>query len=255
GRARCEVFDEGMRLRVLNRLNTENELRAGLGRGELLVEYQPLVRVADGKVVGAEALARWAHPERGLLGPGEFIEMAATLVRIKAQMLFPRRADDEEEDPRADLVRRLLEYEHFREAAELMERAERDRARYFRKGYVPVRRPAPPSEAPLDTGWDEVWEALLAMVARQAEPAPAYRFAGQTVRLEEKVGYILARLSSVSRVEFSALVSPWGTRTHAVMSLLACLELARRSALRLRQSEPFATLWVYSRDDEDADAA
>ncbi len=76
GRARCEVFDEGMRLRVLNRLNTENELRAGLGRGELLVEYQPLVRVADCKVVGAEALARWEHPERGLLGPGEFIEMA-----------------------------------------------------------------------------------------------------------------------------------------------------------------------------------
>jgi len=76
GRARCEVFDEGMRLRVLNRLNTENELRAGLGRGELFVEYQPLVRVEDGKVVGAEALARWAHPERGLLGPGAFIEMA-----------------------------------------------------------------------------------------------------------------------------------------------------------------------------------
>ena len=76
GRARCEVFDEGMRLRVLNRLNTENELRAGLGRGELFVEYQPLVRVTDGKIVGAEALARWAHPVRGLLGPSEFIEMA-----------------------------------------------------------------------------------------------------------------------------------------------------------------------------------
>src|SRR3712207_8460852 len=49
---------------------------------------------------------------------GEFLEMAATLVRIKAQMLFPRRGDEEEgDDPRADLVRRLLEYEHFREAA------------------------------------------------------------------------------------------------------------------------------------------
>ena len=186
---------------------------------------------------------------------GEFIEMAATLVRIKAQMLFPRRAEAEDEDPRADLVRRLLEYEHFREAAELMERAERTRARYFRKGYVPMRRPPPSSEAPLETGWDEVWAALVAMVARQAEPEPGYRFAGRAVRMDEKMDYILERLGAETRLEFSALVSPWGTRLHAVMSLLACLELARRAALRLRQSGPFSTLWVYARADEDADAA
>jgi hypothetical protein len=61
------------------------------------------------------ASTAWERAE--LERAGEFLEMAATLVRIKAQMLFPRRASEEEEDPRADLVRRLLEYEHFREAA------------------------------------------------------------------------------------------------------------------------------------------
>jgi segregation and condensation protein A len=186
---------------------------------------------------------------------GEFIEMAATLVRIKAQMLFPRRVDEEDEDPRADLVRRLLEYEYFREAAEVMERAQRDRARYFRKGYV-ARRAAPPlTDAPLDTEWDEVWAAVHAMAARLATPEPYYHFAGRAIRLDEKIEYILSRLGSVPRLEFSALVSPWGTRMHAVASLLACLELAKRSALRLRQSTPFATLWVYPRDDDEADAA
>ena len=186
---------------------------------------------------------------------GDFIEMAATLVRIKAQMLFPRRGEPEEEDPRADLVRRLLEYEHFREAAELMERSERTRARYFRRGFVPPRRPPPLADAPLETEWDEVWEALMAMSARLAEPEPGYRYAGRLVRMDEKIDYILDRLSGAARLEFSALVSPWGTRMHAVMSLLACLELARRSALRLRQSMPFATLWVYARGEEEADAA
>ena len=186
---------------------------------------------------------------------GDFIEMAATLVRIKAQMLFPRRGEPEEEDPRAELVRRLLEYEHFREAAALMERSERTRARYFRKGFVPLRRPPPLSDAPLDTGWDEVWEAVLAMSSRLAEPEPGYRYAGRTVPLEEKIDYVRGRLRGAARLEFSALVAPWGTRMHAVISLLACLELARRSALRLRQSKPFATLWVYARDEEEADAA
>ena len=185
---------------------------------------------------------------------GDFIEMAATLVRIKAQMLFPRRGEPDEDDPRAELVRRLLEYEHFREAAERMERAERTRARYFRKGFVPLRRPPPLSDAPLETRWDEVWEALTAMAARLAEPEPGYRYEARPVRMDEKIDYILDRLRGAARLEFSALVSPWGTRMHAVMSLLACLELAKRSELSLRQAAPFAPLWIYRRG-EDADAA
>jgi chromatin segregation and condensation protein Rec8/ScpA/Scc1 (kleisin family) len=56
----------------------------------------------------------------------------------------------------------------------------------------------------------------------------------------------------VTRVEFTELVSPWGTRMHAVMSLLACLELTKRSELKLRQSAPFAQLWVYRGEGVDA---
>jgi segregation and condensation protein A len=185
---------------------------------------------------------------------GEFLEMAATLIRIKAQLLFPRREEDEEDDPRAELVRRLLEYEHFREAAELLEAAERERARYRAKGYVPPR-PAPPAaDAPLETGWGEVWAAVLAMAERLESPEPGYRIQGRVVRMEEKVDYILQALSGAARVEFAELVAPWGTRMHAVMSLLACLELTKRSSLRLRQVSPFAPLWVYRRREE-ADAA
>lgn len=185
---------------------------------------------------------------------GEFVEMAATLVRIKAQTLFPRREEDEFEDPRAELVRRLLEYEHFREAADRLERAERGRGRHHPRGYVEPRPPPALEEAPLETRWEEVWAAVLALADRLAEPEPGYVFAARPVRIEEKMDHVLAALRRRQRIAFSALVDPWGTRMHAVVSLLACLELGRRNTLRLRQSAPFEPLWIY-RGSGDGDAA
>jgi segregation and condensation protein A len=177
---------------------------------------------------------------------GEFLEMAATLVRIKVQMLFPRRDTDEEEDPRADLVRRLLEYEHFREAALRLDRAEKHRARFWSKGYIEARPVPPLADAALETTWDDVWAAVLRLADR-LDPVeePVYRFASRPVRMEEKMDLVQATLDRLRRVEFAVLVAPWGTRMHAVVSLLACLELARRHALTLRQSTPFAPLWLY----------
>ncbi len=176
---------------------------------------------------------------------GEFLEMAATLIRIKAQMLFPRPAgDDEDEDPRAELVRRLLEYEHFREAARLLETAERERARLFPRGYVEVR-PAPRlAELPLETEWAEVWTAALELGRRLAQPDAGYRFRSRPIRLEEKMELVREALARSPRVEFAVLVRPWGTRMHAVAALLACLEMAKRNLVRVRQTAPFASLWI-----------
>lgn len=183
---------------------------------------------------------------------GEFLEMAAILVRIKAQMLFPRHPDDdEEEDPRAELVRRLLEYEHFREVAGLLVGAERERSRRWSRGYVEARPTPPAADAPLETTWEEVWDAVLRLAAREAEPPAGYRFEGRPVRMEEKIELVLGALRESRRVEFAALVSPWGTRMHAVVSLLACLELAKRSMVLVRQAAPFAPLWVYRRRSEE----
>jgi EAL domain-containing protein (putative c-di-GMP-specific phosphodiesterase class I) len=76
GRARFEVFDEAMRARVMALLNMENDLRRALERGELHVYYQPIVSLTDGRLVGFEALARWRHPQRGIVFPAEFIPVA-----------------------------------------------------------------------------------------------------------------------------------------------------------------------------------
>jgi len=76
GRARCELFDAEMRARALRRLELERELRQALERDELELHYQPMVALRGGEIVGLEALVRWRHPERGLLDPGEFVEVA-----------------------------------------------------------------------------------------------------------------------------------------------------------------------------------
>jgi diguanylate cyclase (GGDEF)-like protein/PAS domain S-box-containing protein len=76
GKARYEVFDSEMHSQAVVRLRLEREMRGAISRGEFVVHYQPIVQLATGRITGFEALARWQHPERGLLPPGEFIEVA-----------------------------------------------------------------------------------------------------------------------------------------------------------------------------------
>ena len=76
GKARYEVFDRSMHTRALERLHLENDLRRGIERKEFAVYYQPITSLSTGKISGFEALARWHHPERGFVSPGEFIPVA-----------------------------------------------------------------------------------------------------------------------------------------------------------------------------------
>jgi len=76
GRARFEVFDRALGVRAVARLQLEQELREGIGAGQLRLHYQPEVRLADRVVVGVEALVRWEHPTLGLLAPDRFLPLA-----------------------------------------------------------------------------------------------------------------------------------------------------------------------------------
>ena len=195
--------------------------------------------------------------ELGLDRAGEFLELAATLIRIKAQMLLPRRTLEggELEDPRAELVRRLLEYEHFREAAQRLGQAEADRGRHFARGYVPPRKePETIVVTELLTTWDDVMTVALGLVARERAPVD-HHVATRPVPIEEKIGLIAQTLARVSRVEFRHLIEPYPEKLHAVVTLMAGLELAKRRQVAMRQREPFSTLWLYRREDSEAGEA
>lgn len=175
---------------------------------------------------------------------GEFLEMAASLIRIKAQMLLPRHGASEDEDPRVELVRRLLEYEQIREISERLATSEAERARRFGKGFLEARVRPPMEETELETTWEEVFSAALEVTV----PEPGIRAHLVTTRLvamDDKMNLILGTLDRVRRIEFSRLVKPFRNRMHGVMTFLAGLELTRRRRVKLRQVRPFAELWVY----------
>jgi segregation and condensation protein A len=183
---------------------------------------------------------------------GEFLELAATLIRIKVQMLLPRQISEsgEMEDPRAELVRRLLEYEHFREAAIRLQEFEMERIRHYGRGYVPPRPKATVVYGPLETTWEEVFNAAL-NVGERYRPPTDHRVAARAVALEEKLALIVQTLNRLERVEFARLVAPFGDRLHGVVTFMAGLELSKRHQVELRQSEPFETLWLYRRKEEN----
>ncbi len=183
-------------------------------------------------------------------GAGEFLEMAAMLVRIKAQMLLPRTQEEEDEDPRAELVRRLLEYEQIREISSRLSASEADRARRFGKGFNPPRPRRPVAETPLETTWEEVFAAALAV--QMPEPGHRqHRVTPRTVAMEDKIVLILDALRDSTRVEFNRLLLGFEEKIHGVMTFLAGLELTRRRLLFLRQSSPFSDLWIYRREEGD----
>jgi segregation and condensation protein A len=178
---------------------------------------------------------------------GEFLEMAATLIRIKAQMLLPRPEDDEDEDPRAELVRRLLEYEQIREISSRLSASEAVRARSFGKGHVEPRPLRYQEDTPLETTWDEVMEA--AMKVELPQPLTrSHRVSTGVVAMEEKIDLILDTLKDAARVEFKSLLTAWPEKMHGVMTFLASLELTKQRAVTLRQSRLFSDLWLLRRD-------
>lgn len=188
-------------------------------------------------------------------GAGEFLEMAASLVRIKAQMLLPRPVEEDDLDPRAELVRRLLEYEQIREISSRLKTAEAQRSRRLAKGYVQERPRPRPEETPLRSTWEDVMEA--AMGVELPDPRDVeHRVTVRPVAMETKVALILESVSRATRVEFSRLlagIEGVQARMHGVMTLLASLELTRRRAIFMRQVSPFSELWIYRREEGDGE--
>jgi segregation and condensation protein A len=205
----------------------------------------PIAKITDQFLAAIQGI----RPDQ-LESAGEFLEMAATLIRIKAQMLLPRHEGEESEDPRAELVRRLLEYEQIREISSRLQTSEAERGRRRGKGFVPPRPRPPMTDTPFETTWDEVFEAALRVEMPDLSDR-RHPVTPRTIAMEDKVALISSRLGELARVEFSRLLDGFQEKMHGVMTLLAGLEMSRRRELFLRQVAPFSELWLYRRGDED----
>jgi segregation and condensation protein A len=172
----------------------------------------------------------------------EYLEMAARLIRIKAQMLLPRKDGLEGwEDPRAELVRRLLEYQQMREVVDVLEKLGEDRRNRFSRSYLQQAAAPPPaplalSLADLLVAVDRVLRAARKPTIHEVIPrALDVDGAMQTVRAVLALR-AMARWRDVVRVD----AEPW----EVLSGLLALLELAKRSELHLTQPRPFADVEI-----------
>jgi segregation and condensation protein A len=172
----------------------------------------------------------------------EYLVMAATLMEIKSRLLLPRppAAQAAEEDPRAELVRRLLEYERIKKAAQQLDQLPQ-LGRDVLAVSVWVERVVTeqlPGVDPQDLA--EAWRTLL----HRARMSAHHRVSREELSVREHMSGILRRLQERRVLEFGELFDPARGVAVLVVTLLAVLELARESLLELTQSESFAPIYV-----------
>ncbi len=173
----------------------------------------------------------------------EYLLMAAMLIEIKSRMLLPQRTPDldaEFDDPRAELVRRLLEYEQIKVAAyelNAIPQLDRDFTRpqlFIEQSNVPVW----PDVDPLDL--QRAWLDVL----RRAKLTQHHRISRQELSVREHMSAILRQLQSARFVEFADLFAGQGGVPIVVVHFVAMLELAKETLIEITQAEPFAPIYV-----------
>ena len=179
---------------------------------------------------------------------GEYLLMASTLLHIKSRMLLPKSSEGEgeeetEEDPRAELLRRLLEYQKYKEAAlELEKRPLLDRDVFIR--LMPVEPEEEPEEKKVEVNLLELIEAFRKVLER-VKPEGVHEVVLEPITVEDKIEEILALLERENRsVAFHRLFPEQVSRRVVVVTLLAILELVKMKRIRIFQMTPFETIRV-----------
>jgi segregation and condensation protein A len=176
---------------------------------------------------------------------GEYLLMASTLLHIKSKMLLPQNQEDEEEegeDPRAELVRRLLEYQKYKAAAsELINRPMLDRDVFVR---LTSQGETQPEEERIEANLFDLIDALRKALDRVKEEA-FHEVILDRLSVEDKVQEILVLLQREKRsLPFHLLFSGQASRRVIVITFLAILELVKTKWIRVFQSAPFETIRI-----------
>lgn len=185
---------------------------------------------------------------------GDFFVMAATLMEIKSRMLLPKHqqaidpnADEDELDPRWELVHQLLQYKKFKEASATLGAMARDAQDMLAR---PASAFAPASERPLKhVDRIELWNSFNLILRRLAEKLVVGEIHAEQVTVSDQMEYILARVQTQKEFTFSSLFPAKTTLRRLVATFLALLELTRLRKLTLRQDETFADIHCTAADE------
>jgi segregation and condensation protein A len=175
---------------------------------------------------------------------GEYLLLASTLLHIKSKMLLPTPSEEEEEegeDPRAELVRRLLEYQKYKNAAaELEKRPMLDRDVFIR--LMPAETEKPAEEERMEVSLFELLEAFRQVLER-TKPESFHEVILERISVEEKIEEILSRLQRENRsIAFHLLFPEQAPLRLVIVTFLAILELVKMKRVRIFQAVPFETI-------------
>ncbi len=231
------AFDQGAFVVELSSFSGPLDLLLALIREEQVDIYDiPIARICAQFVVRIRTL--------GLNEAAEYLEMAARLLRIKAQMLLPRSDEEQWEDPRAELVRRLLEYQQMREVVDVLERRGEERRNQFARAYLP--QAAAPPQAPLALSLAELLSAVD-RVLRAARQPNMHEVIPRGLDIPGAITIIRSVLALRTRILWTEIVERSAEPWQILSTLLGLLELAKMGELRVNQPKPFANVEI-SRD-------
>jgi segregation and condensation protein A len=176
----------------------------------------------------------------------EYLVMAAMLAEIKSRILLPRTVEEEEdeEDPRAQLIRRLQEYERYREAAEHLDELPR-----INRDLHLVSAEAPVMEKEMPKPEVDLKDILMAFadVLRRSDMNVSHHIKRQSLSTREKMSQILLRVSDSQFTPMASLLMKDEGRLGVVVTFLAIMELMKESLVELAQSEPFGPIHIKAR--------
>ncbi len=189
---------------------------------------------------------------------GEFILMAATLIQIKVRMLLPKPEGEEEEleeDPRAELVRQLLEYKRFKEVAEeIGEIEQRQLRKYPRSDFNWLRQYNVKEEVSSETLLKDVslFDLLTAFkfVLDRMPKVSAHEIETVGLTVEDQIEFISNQLLEKERFSFFELTASMKYRVEIVVTFMAMLELIRMHVIRIQQATMFGDVWLIRRSLE-----
>ncbi len=179
---------------------------------------------------------------------GEFIVMAAELMQVKVKMLLPPEPGEaEEEDPRANLVKRLIEYKRFKEVAVGMSKREDEQFKVFDRGYFEADPAETDDEHEENLLRDVSLFDLLASFKFAIDRMPkkfVHEIARVNVTIDEQIDYILDFFARRSEATFLELIQEMADKIRVIVTFLALLELIRAKKIIVRQPDPFADLSI-----------
>jgi segregation and condensation protein A len=218
-------------------------------KDEIEITDIPIARVTEQYLGHLETLQALE-----LDGAGEYLLMAATLIRIKSRMLLPRHTEDEE-DPRGDLVTQLLEYKKYKEAASRFRDLAEERSKmYDFKPDVPMDE-LRSREDVFTLSFVDLLGALRDVMSTVAEREARHHVVLEEVTIEEKVDLIRLWIQTGERLRFSDLFEEVETRVHAIVTFMAILEMMKLGEVRVFQHGHFAEIWLERKTESIAEEA